>query len=259
MFIVKIGGSVLSQSEEIVKDLANYKDFIVVHGSGPQVDKLTKERLGKEPRWVYSVSGVKCRYTDSEVILLHQEVCREQSSKLVELLKTNGMDAVGFSESPIIFAKRKEAIKVIENEKKKILRGDQSGKIERIDSEGLKSVLSKGKIPVIPPLAIGHNGEPLNVNGDRVCAYLARELGVDTIINLSNIPGFLRNEKVVPEIKLNELEQLRKETRGGMSIKLIGVQEAMNFGVQKFVISSGEIDKPVSSALAGKGTVFLHG
>jgi acetylglutamate/LysW-gamma-L-alpha-aminoadipate kinase len=41
-----------------------------------------------------------------------------------------------------------------------------------------------------------------------------------------------------------------------MKKKVLGAQEALKGGVHRVIIADGRIDKPISAALAGRGTVI---
>ena len=55
----------------------------------------------------------------------------------------------------------------------------------------LRLLLDAGYTPVVAPLALGTEGERLNVDGDRAAALLAATLGAATLVILSNVPGLL--------------------------------------------------------------------
>jgi acetylglutamate kinase len=61
----------------------------------------------------------------------------------------------------------------------------------------VESALELGLIPVVAPLAEG----PLNVNADDAAAALAVGLGADRILFVSDVPGVLLDDEVVPELE----------------------------------------------------------
>jgi len=254
MIVVKVGGSVLGNIDSIAQDLKG-RDFVLVHGIGPQMDEMQR-KLGTEPSWYVSVSGIKCRYTDRETRDAFVQVSAGMNAQICSVLQKHGITSVGAL--TCLNAKRKNRIKVVENGRKRLIDGDYTGKIESVDVELLKSLLDNGYAPIIPPFAVSEGFELVNVNGDRAAARIAHALGADTIVNLSDIPGVLRNDKVIPNVKAGELEELREEVTGGMTMKLLSVKEAFEFGVGKVIIAPGNIDTPITSALEGRGTVFTN-
>ncbi|MFH1425038.1 MAG: [LysW]-aminoadipate/[LysW]-glutamate kinase [archaeon] len=252
MIVVKVGGSVLSNIEQIARDLKE-REFVLVHGIGPQMDEMQRA-MGVEPQWHYSPSGIKFRYTDAEAMRLFNMVASGMSNEVVVALQAQGIDSVGVVAA--LNARRKERIRIVENGRKRMLEGDYSGKIESCSAEVLQNLISSGIAPVVPPIAISENHELVNVNGDRAAAVIARDLEIDTIVNLSDIPGVLRGSRVIRRVGRDELEALRREVDGGMTMKLLAVQEAFDFGAKKVIIAPGNVENPVENALKGRGTVF---
>ena len=257
MFVLKLGGSILDFVDPIIDDLRDRMPLILVHGIGPQVNGET-HRQGKEPTWVTSASGIRSRYTDENTIEIFRSVCMRVNKDIATRFRQRGLNAVGLADTEFnpLHARRKSRIKVIKNGKKVMMEGDYTGKISEVDGGLLRYILGNGRIPVIAPLALGGEKGVLNVNGDRAAAHVATELRIDTILNLSNVQGVLRNGEVIPTVHASELEALREDVSGGMKMKLLGVQEALQFGIKKVIIASGTVEMPITRALAGEGTVF---
>ena len=94
---------------------------------------------------------------------------------LVEQLQKAGVNAFGLSgvDGRLMCAKRKEAIRIVENGKRLVIRDDFTGKIEQVNAGLLQSLLAAGLTPVIQPLAISEAGDALNVDADRAAAMVA--------------------------------------------------------------------------------------
>lgn len=253
--VIKIGGSIADGIENIARDLGKLgESCVLVHGVGPQADELTR-KLGKEPRWVVSVQGIKSRYTDRETVEIFNMAASALNNEIVSVLKKEGVNAVGLNGA--IQAQRKDKIKIIENGKKMILDGDYTGKIIGISKELFENLLERNFVPVIGPIAISENNEIVNVNADRAAAFIAKEVGAEVVLNFSDVPGvYDSNKKVIKRIPAKQLEQKMKEVSGGMVMKLLAAKEAMEFGVKKFVIASGTIENPIIKAMNGDGTVI---
>jgi acetylglutamate/LysW-gamma-L-alpha-aminoadipate kinase len=122
-------------------------------------------------------------------------------------------------------------------------------------------LLDSGYTPVVAPLAVSHEGDALNVDGDRVAAEIAAALQATTLVILSNVPGLLRSfpdestmiQHIKPEHAHEHLDQYAK---GRMKKKLLGAVEALNGGVEKVIIADGRVTRPLHRALAGQGTVI---
>ncbi len=54
--------------------------------------------------------------------------------------------------------------------------GGYTGKITQVNSELLNLLLEKGYVPIVTPIALSQDFEPLNVDGDRTAAIIAGAL-----------------------------------------------------------------------------------
>ena len=109
-----------------------------------------------------------------------------------------------------MIAKRKDAIRIVENGKQRMLRDDYTGKIETVNGEFLKMLVNSGLTPVISPLAMSPDGIALNVDADRAAAMVAGAVGADELIILTNVPGLMSKfpdeSTVIPHIAKSGLE-----------------------------------------------------
>jgi acetylglutamate/LysW-gamma-L-alpha-aminoadipate kinase len=182
---------------------------------------------------------------------------------LVERLQRLGVNAVGLSglDGRLLEGKRKSALRIVENGKRKVLRGEYSGKIERVNVALLKTLLEAGYVPVVAPLAISYEDEALNVDGDRAAAAIGSALKAQKVVILSNVPGLLRDfsdeSTLIPHIPLTRAQEyLERYAQGRMKRKLLGAIEALDDGVGQVIIADGRVAQPLHRALAGQGTVI---
>lgn len=267
MLVVKIGGNHGLNMHTICADLAEVitsgEQVVLVHGGSHETNVIS-EKLGKPPRFVTSVSGHQSRYTDRETLEIFAMVAAGKLNKLiVERLQQLGINAVGLSgiDGRLLEGKRKSVLKVVEDGKVKVLRGDWSGKIERVNAQLLELLLENGYTPVISPLAISYEGEAVNVDGDRAAAAIGIALHADLLAILSNVPGLLKDfpdeSTLIPFIQREQVgECIERYAQGRMKKKLLGALESLEGGVKRVIIADGRVQNPVHSALAGKGTVI---
>jgi len=158
-------------------------------------------------------------------------------------------------------AERKESVISVENGRRRILRDDYSGKIEKVNGDLLRALLAAGYTPVVAPLALSHQGEALNVDADRAAAMIAAALGAATLILLTAAPGLLRHfpdvNTLIPELRLSQIDQAIEAAQGRMKKKVLGAQEALQGGVQRVLIADGRVEAPIRRALQGEGTAIL--
>lgn len=262
MIVVKIGGGREINYDEILRDLASRRDVVLVHG-GNYETTLLSEKLGKPPRMVTSVSGHESRYTDRETLEIFEMVyCGKINKMIVEKLQKLGVNAVGLSgiDGRLFEGRRKESVKIIENGKRKILHGDYTGKLEKVNAVLLKLLMENGYMPVLTPPAISYENDAINVDGDRVAALVAVSLKADALIILSNVPGLLKDVNdegsIICKIDKNHIQAYADYAKGRMKRKFLGAEEALASGVGKVIIADGRVRNPVTCALAGNGTVI---
>jgi acetylglutamate/LysW-gamma-L-alpha-aminoadipate kinase len=267
MIVTKAGGNGHLDIEAVCADIAELvqqgEQVVLVHG-GSHETNVYSEKLGHPPRFVTSVSGVVSRYTDRETMEIFAMVTAGRINKLlVERLQQLGVNAIGLSglDGRLVVGKRKAALRIVEDGKQKVLRGDHSGQIEQVNTALLTTLLAAGYVPVIAPLALSHGGEALNVDGDRIAAAISTALQAEALIVLSNVPGLLSDypdeKSLIPYIPLAEAaEHLDHYARGRMKKKMLGAIEALHDGVGKVIIADGRVGQPLRKALAGQGTVI---
>jgi acetylglutamate/LysW-gamma-L-alpha-aminoadipate kinase len=157
-------------------------------------------------------------------------------------------------------ATRKESIQSVENGKRRIIRDDYTGKIERINADLLHLLLERGYLPVIAPVAVSGKGEALNVDADRAAAMVASALKADTLVLLTAVPGLMKNfpdeSTVIRQLTPSQLADALEAAQGRMKKKVLGAEEALQGGVKRVVIADGRRPRAVSGALNGEGTVI---
>ncbi len=116
-------------------------------------------------------------------------------------------------------------------------------------------------MPVVAPLAISHQNEALNVDGDRAAAAIGAALRARLLVILSNVPGLLRDfpneSSLIKHVRAGDAPVvLEKYAQGRMKKKILGATEALESGVQRVMLADGRVAQPVRRALAGSGTVI---
>lgn len=266
MLVVKIGGSqgvgLNAVCNDIVELVSQNKPVVVVHGGSAETNEIS-EKLGFPPRFVTNQSGFTSRYTDRKTLEIFAMVTNGRiNTLLVERLQKAGVNAIGLSglDARLMVAKRKDAIRIVENGRQRMLRDDFTGKIETVNGDFLTMLLQSGLTPVISPLAMSPDGIALNVDADRAAAMVAGAVKADELIILTNVPGLMREfpdeSTVIPHISRSSLEQALSLAEGRMKKKVLGASEALNLGVSKVIFADGRVEHPLKTALTGAGTVI---
>jgi acetylglutamate/LysW-gamma-L-alpha-aminoadipate kinase len=267
--VIKVGGAAGVDAGAVLSDIAGLAaegwPVVLVHGTSAAANALCA-RAGVPVRQITSPSGHVSRYTDPETLELYVAAAAGQMNKaLVADLQRLGCNAVGLSgvDGRLLVARRKDAVRAVENGRQRIIRDDYTGQIESANSDLLSLLLSSGYTPVIAPLALGLEGERLNVDGDRAAAMLAGALGATALIILSNVPGLLANypdeTSLISRIDPLHLGTVEGLAQGRMKKKLLAAREALSAGVQAVILADSRRPEPVRAALAGAGTTIANG
>ena len=185
------------------------------------------------------------------------------NKEVVRWLLSLGIQAVGLAgiDAALIRAKRKKRLMIIDDRgRRRIIEGGYTGKIVDVNSDLLRLLIERGYLPVIAPIALGDENEPLNVDSDRAAAHLAGALKADKIIFLTDVEGIFLNGKILSRLTVKDAENILPKLGAGMDKKVLASIEALKSGVKEAIISSGLIDDPLTNAINHKvGTVITHG
>jgi len=264
--VVKLGGSEGVNIPAFAADAAaligSGHRLVIVHGGSHDTNTLS-EALGHPPQFVTSPSGHTSRRTDRRTLEIFQMACRgKMNQALVEALQRSGVNAVGLSglDGRTWEGKRKDAIRIVEEGRTKILRDDYTGTVDVVNVALVRSLLDAGYTPVLSPPAISTNHEPINVDADRAAAKTAAALGAHTLLLMSNIAGLMRafpdESTIIREIKRTGIEQASEYAQGRMKKKVLGAAEALEEGVSRVILGDARVESPITKALAGAGTTI---
>ncbi len=263
MLVVKIGGGAGVATAPIMQNIAqlvtNGQRVVLLHG-GSDLTNTLAQQVGHEIRMVTSPSGMVSRYTDGETLCLYaMAVAGQINTELVASLQQHGVNALGLAgvDGRLLVARRKAIVRSQTPEGRiQILRDDYTGQIEQVNGDLLNLLLDAGYTPVIAPLALSHESERLNVDGDRAAAAVATALHAETLVLMTNVPGLLTNVEdpttLIRTIPSNRLSEYMSYAQGRMRKKLLGAQEALNGGVLRVCIGS----ESLLDVLNGSGTTI---
>ena len=253
--VVKIGGAAgncaVSLMEEVAERVSLGEEWVVVHGASARMNQLC-ENAGITPRHVMSPGGYRSRFVGVAEQALFEAAASRNSVELLELLNEQGGRGcpVFPSSQRSVQACRKDSLRILEEGRLRVLRGNYSGRISRVYTEPMEEVLGCGGIPLLPPLGYDQeSGLSLNVDGDRLAAAVAEALGASVLVIASNVPGLLedpsREESLICRGSLENWE-----APGGLCP---GEHEAQDPGLSR---GSGRGSSPDYSLRQPEGTFF---
>ena len=263
MDVIKIGGAsgvnVCSMLEDLIRQWKLGRRFVLIHGGSEQTNRLADE-LSHPARFVTSPSGHQSRRTDRKTLEIFIMATAAINRRLVSAFQSAGVDAVGLSglDGRLVTARRKKAIRSVEAGRVRILRDEWTGTPREANVELLQLLLASGYLPVIAPVAASETGEPLNVDGDRAAALIARALRAECLIFFTNVPGLLRHfpdpSSLVRHVPADQMDWAMELAQERMKKKVLAAREALSGGVRRAIIADSRIDSPVEHALGGLGT-----
>ena len=267
--VIKVGGARAVDPAGALADVASLvedgEQVVVVHGGSTKVDE-TLERLGIEPEYVETPSGVVGRFTDETTMEVFEMAFGHLNTQLVAGLQSLDVDAVGLNgvDGKLLHGPRKSAVRVVEDGKKKIRRGEHSGRIESVNADLLTGLLDDGYTPVVSPPMEGIEGDggvtPVNADADRAAAAVAGALGADLVL-LTDVAGVyadpddpdtLIDSAATPE----ELSAVEAAAEGFMGKKVMAAKEALSGGSGRVVVADANVRDPIVAALGGEGTTI---
>ena len=265
VIVVKVGDKVIGDafSETALTDfgaLTHRAPTVLVHGGGNTVTGIA-EKLGVHQRFVTSPEGFRSRYTDAETIQIYTMVMAGKVNKqIVMQLLRRKIPAVGLSgiDGYLIQAERKRKL-IIKDERgrRRAIDGGFTGMITRTDGTLLRTLITGGYVPVVAPIALGPESEPLNIDGDRTAAHVAAALQATVLLLITDVGGVSLQTGVARQLNADEAKKNLPNLGPGMITKVYAALEALSKGVGKVVVASGKGSSPYTAAINGEtGTLI---
>ena len=123
------------------------------------------------------------------------------------------------------------------------------GEVTEVHPEILTSLLDEGFIPVVSTVALGEQGDDAryNINADTAAAKIAVALHAEKFVQLTNVPGILRNiddpSTLIKRIERTAIGSLKATgiLSGGMIPKIDCCEVALDGGVPRTHIIDGRV------------------
>ncbi len=253
IIVVKYGGHAMVDPElarQFARDIVMLKvcglNPIVVHGGGPQINKML-DKLSVKAEFREGL-----RVTDDETMAVVEMVLSGSINKsIVASIQQAGGKAIGISgkDGNLIIAERyvKEKTDPVTGNITKIEFG-QVGEPARINAEILHTIMKSDAIPVVAPVGVGWEGDTYNVNADTAAGAIASATGAKRLLLLTDVAGVLdRNKELISELKIGDVPQLISEgtITGGMIPKIESAVAVVESGVEGVIILDGRVPHSV--------------
>ncbi|MCD6460934.1 acetylglutamate kinase [bacterium] len=244
--VIKFGGSTMGDHqwvENILKDIVFLYTVgirpVIVHGGGKKISEAMK-KLGRKSEFAQGF-----RVTDETTIDTVENVLfKNINVELVKTIISLGGDAEGLSGKKHGIIRAKKHWLSPPDDKKDL---GYVGDVEHIVAQPITSVLHNGKIPVIAPIGLGADGHTYNINADLAAGEIARAIGAEKLVFLTDISGILSNlddkNSLISHLDITHINKLikKKVISGGMIPKITAGIRAVEAGVEKTHIIDGRI------------------
>ena len=207
---------------------------VVVHGGGKAISKWVA-KAGKEPVFVNGL-----RVTDAETMEIAEMVLGRVNKNLVAMVQELGVPAAGIS------GKDGGLLQV----EKKYSDGKDIGfvgDVTKVNPKILYDLIDRDYLPIVAPVGMDENFETYNINADDAACAIARAVGADKLVFLTDVEGLYKDfsdkSSFISRITASDAEALVSsgEIGGGMLPKLNNCTAAVKGGVNRVHILDGRI------------------
>ena len=259
--VIKVSGKICDNQDNIDNVISDIKELlnsisklkvVLVFGFGRQLDNYMIDIHGIEPK---KINGR--RITSSQDIEAAKKISGQILIDIFSLSSRYNIRnfPIPISKKDFIAAKKREVVDQIDY--------GQVGDVVSVDALQIKNLFKEHDMIIMPSLVLDKNtSEVLNVNADTIATELAINLSASKLIFISDVP-FIKDTQGerISAVDENVARKLfdEKIISNGMIVKVENSLKALNKGVQKIHIISGEIKNALINELEteeGIGTVF---
>jgi amino-acid N-acetyltransferase len=235
-FIIAVDGGIVTEENfaNILLDVAVLRSLnirvVLVHGAAEQIKKLAEKQSVQASN--FDGTGV----TDAPTLQLAIDAANRLTHEILEGLSANDLRAAYTN--------------AIISHPLGIIQGVDhlfTGKVERVDTELLQTLMNQGIVPIIPPLGIDGEGKTYRANSDSVALAVAEALKATKLIFITTHDGLRYNGQLIRQMLVADLQKLVQSGAGGfvpqMFSKAQHAAAACAAGVQRVHIINGREDE----------------
>ncbi len=236
IFIIAVDGVIVTDENfaNILLDVAVLRSLnirvVLVHGASAQIQALAE----KEGITASNLDGTGI--TDAPTLQLALDAANRLTHEILEGLSAN--DLRGACPNAII------------SHPLGILQGIDhllTGKVERIDSELLHTLLNQGIVPVLPPFGFDGDGKTYRTNSDSIALAVADALKAIKLIFITAHDGLRYQDRMIRQILVGDLQKLLQSAPGGFAPEMLSKAQhaasACTAGVLRVHVINGRDDE----------------
>jgi amino-acid N-acetyltransferase len=235
-FILAIDGAIVTDENfaTLLLDVAVLRSLNIrvalVHGASAQIRELADTQ--KVTPSSLDGTGV----TDDTTLKLALTAANRLTHEILEGLSTS--DLRGASTN-VVIAHPMGIIQGVDHQ--------FTGKVERVDTELLQSLLAQGVVPVIPPLGFDGDGRTYRVNSDGVAVAVAEALKAVKLIFITAHDGIAVQGRLIRQIPVADLESIlalhKNEIASEQISKAVHAVQACKAGIPRVHVINGKVDE----------------
>jgi len=235
-FLVAIDGAIVTDENfaNILLDVNVLRSLnirvVIVHGAAAQIKGLA------------NAQGVKASdldgtgITDEETLKLSLTAANRLTHEILEGLSANDLRA---ATTNAVIAHPMGIIHGVDHL--------FTGKVERIDTELLQTLLNQGVTPVVPPLGLDGDGKTYRVNSDHVAVAIAQALNATKVIFITTSDGLLYQGEVIRQMLASDLAQILASKKPDFPPEQLSkashAAAACQAGIPRVHIINGRVDE----------------
>ena len=122
-----------------------------------------------------------------------------------------------------------------------------TGKVERVDTELLQTLLNQGIVPVVSPLGYNSDGKTYRANSDSIAVAVAETLKAIKLIFMTSQEGLRYNGELIRHMLGTDLQRLLQSGSGGFETEMVSKARhavaACAAGVHRVHVVNGRDDE----------------
>jgi amino-acid N-acetyltransferase len=235
-FVIAVDGVIVTDENfaNILLDVAVLRSLnirvVLVHGAAVQIKALAD----KQGVQASNLDGTGV--TDAPTLQLAMDAANRLTHEILEGLSANDLRAA--------------CTNAIITHPLGIIQGVDhlfTGKVQRIDTDLLQTLLDRGIIPVLPPLGFNGDGKTYRANSDSIALAVAEALKATKLIFFTAEDGLRHNNQLIRKMLVADLQKLVHSAGGGFGGEMLSkashAAAACAAGVERVHIVSGREDE----------------
>jgi amino-acid N-acetyltransferase len=251
IFVVALDGAIVADENfgNLLVDIAVLRSLgikvVLVHGIGQQLQELSTSRN------IPITDAYGTGATDAATLDLAIRASSRVSHVILEGLTQNTLKCA------ITNAVRALPLGILKGVDHQF-----TGRVDRIDTEFILTLINKSIIPILSPIGYGPDGKALRINSDLLAAEIAEALRASKIIYLAPQSGLEINYEVKREISVDALRSILKEQPDAIAeltrSKAIHAIKAIETGTPRVHLVDGRIfDGLINEIFSSEGVGSL--